>query len=41
MGRRKCAWTAAEEAMWDAVYDRTAAARDEAVKRGRIQLMKK
>ena len=41
MSRRKCVWTAAEEAMWDAIYERTAAPRDEAIKRGRIQAMKK
>jgi UDP-N-acetylglucosamine diphosphorylase/glucosamine-1-phosphate N-acetyltransferase len=35
MTRRKCLWTAAEEAMWDAVFEITAPVRDEAIKRGR------
>jgi len=33
MGRRKCQWTEADEALWDAVYDITAAEREEAVER--------
>jgi len=41
MSRRGSQWTPAEEAMWEAVYERTAPPRDEAIKRGRIQLMKK
>jgi UDP-N-acetylglucosamine diphosphorylase/glucosamine-1-phosphate N-acetyltransferase len=35
MSRRKCQWTDAEHAMWDAVFDMTAPERDEAIKRGR------
>jgi hypothetical protein len=35
MSRRKRQWTADEEAMWDAVYELTATARDEAIKKGR------
>ena len=35
MGRRKCQWTAADEAMWDEIFELTAPARDEAVKKGR------
>ena len=40
MGRRKRAWTAAEQAMWDAIYELTAGPRDEAVRRGRKALVK-
>jgi UDP-N-acetylglucosamine diphosphorylase/glucosamine-1-phosphate N-acetyltransferase len=35
MSRRDGEWTAAEQALWDAVFERTAPARREAVKRGR------
>ena len=35
MGRRKCAWTPADEAMWDEVFEMTAPARDEAIRKGR------
>jgi len=35
MGRRKLSWTAAEEAMWNEVYQMTAPERGEAVKKGR------
>jgi UDP-N-acetylglucosamine diphosphorylase/glucosamine-1-phosphate N-acetyltransferase len=35
MGRRKCQWTEAEEAMWTEVFNMTAPARSEAVKKGR------
>jgi hypothetical protein len=35
MGRRKCQWTPAEEAMWNDIYQQTAPARIEAVKKGR------
>ncbi|MBN1344279.1 MAG: hypothetical protein JXQ73_16450 [Phycisphaerae bacterium] len=35
MQRRKQAWTAATEAMWEAIYELTAAERNEAIKRGR------
>jgi hypothetical protein len=34
MSRRKCAWTAQEEAMWEAIFELTALERDEAIKRG-------
>ncbi len=34
MSRRNCLWTEAEEKMWDAVYELTAAARDAAIRRG-------
>ena len=40
MSRRKCQWTAAEEAMWDAIFEITAPARDEAVKKGRRAMMR-
>lgn len=40
MGRRGCRWTAAQEAMWEAVFELTAPARDEAVKKGRKAMMK-
>lgn len=35
MGRRKCQWTPAEEAMWDHVFEMTKPTRDEAIRRGR------
>jgi hypothetical protein len=35
MGRRKVAWTAAQEQMWDEVFQLTAPARAEAVRKGR------
>jgi UDP-N-acetylglucosamine diphosphorylase/glucosamine-1-phosphate N-acetyltransferase len=35
MGRRKCRWTEADEALWDEVFRITAAERDEAVQKGR------
>ncbi len=38
MGRRKCQWTPAQEAMWDEVFKITAPVRDELVKRGRRKL---
>jgi UDP-N-acetylglucosamine diphosphorylase/glucosamine-1-phosphate N-acetyltransferase len=38
MGRRKWAWTAADEAMWDEIFQLTAGPRTEAVKRGRRAL---
>jgi len=41
MGRRRIQWTPAQEAMWDAVFDLTAPQRDEAVRRGRRQLLHK
>jgi len=41
MGRRKCEWTAAEEAMWDTIFEITAPEREEAIRRGRRQTLKK
>jgi UDP-N-acetylglucosamine diphosphorylase/glucosamine-1-phosphate N-acetyltransferase len=41
MGRRKCRWSAAEQAMWDAVFEMTAPQRDEAVRRGRKKMLRK
>ncbi len=38
MGRRKCPWTPAHEAMWDEIYELTKQSRDKALKRGRIAL---
>jgi len=38
MGRRKRQWTAAQEQMWDEVFQLTAPVRNEAVKRGRRAL---
>jgi UDP-N-acetylglucosamine diphosphorylase / glucose-1-phosphate thymidylyltransferase / UDP-N-acetylgalactosamine diphosphorylase / glucosamine-1-phosphate N-acetyltransferase / galactosamine-1-phosphate N-acetyltransferase len=35
MSRRNCAWTAADEALWDAVYEMTAPIRDEAIRKRR------
>ncbi|HUT58492.1 MAG TPA: putative sugar nucleotidyl transferase [Phycisphaerae bacterium] len=35
MGRRKRQWTEADQSMWDAVFDLTAPARTEAIRRGR------
>jgi UDP-N-acetylglucosamine diphosphorylase/glucosamine-1-phosphate N-acetyltransferase len=35
MSRRKCQWTDADAALWDAVFKLTAPERDEAVKKGR------
>jgi UDP-N-acetylglucosamine diphosphorylase/glucosamine-1-phosphate N-acetyltransferase len=40
MGRRKCEWTPATEAMWDAVFEMTATVRNEAIKKGRRTLLK-
>lgn len=40
MSRRKCRWTEADRAMWDAVFAMTAGPRDEAVKKGRRAMMK-
>ena len=34
MGRRQCVWTEADALLWDAVFQMTAPARDEAVRRG-------
>ena len=35
MGRRKCPWTEADEAMWNAVYEITAEEREEAIERSK------
>jgi len=40
MGRRRQKWTPAQEAMWEAIFEMTAPARDEAVKKGRKAMMK-
>jgi UDP-N-acetylglucosamine diphosphorylase/glucosamine-1-phosphate N-acetyltransferase len=40
MSRRGCQWTDADQAMWDAVFELTAPARNEAVRRGRIAMAK-
>ena len=40
MSRRKLVWTAAEEAMWDAVFEMTAPVRLKAVKQGRRTMRK-
>lgn len=39
MGRRKCEWSAAEEAMWDTVFEMTAPARNRAIKKGRRTML--
>ncbi|MCK4851228.1 MAG: hypothetical protein KAT11_07750, partial [Phycisphaerae bacterium] len=41
MGRRQCQWTPAEEEMWDAIFEITAPVRDEAIRRGRRQMLSK
>lgn len=41
MSRRKMEWTAAEQAMWDAIFELTAPQRDEAIKKGRRQMIQK
>jgi UDP-N-acetylglucosamine diphosphorylase/glucosamine-1-phosphate N-acetyltransferase len=40
MGRRKCEWTPAMEAMWNAVFEMTAPVRKKAIKKGRRTLLK-
>ena len=40
MGRRKCEWTPAMEAMWDTVFEMTAPERNKAIKKGRMTLVK-
>lgn len=40
MSRRGCKWTAAEQAMWDAIFEMTAQVRNEAVRRGRKAMFK-
>jgi len=39
MSRRGCEWSAAERAMWDAVFEATAPARNKAIKKGRRTLL--
>ena len=41
MSRRKKEWTAADQAMWDAIFELTAPQRDEAIRRGRRHLIQK
>ena len=41
MSRRKCKWTEAEEAMWEAIYEMTAPGRDKAIIKGRRKMLKK
>ena len=41
MSRRGRDWTAAQKAMWDAVFEMTAGVRDPAIKRGRKAMMRK
>lgn len=38
MSRRGCQWTDADQALWDAVFELSAPARNEAVRRGRIAM---
>jgi len=40
MERRGCTWTAADEAMWDHVFEMTRARRDELIKKGRRAIRK-
>jgi len=40
MSRREKEWTDADEAMWDAVYDLTATVRNEAIRKGRRQMVR-
>lgn len=40
MSRRKCQWTEADEAMWNSIFDLTATSRDEAIRKGRKNMMK-
>jgi UDP-N-acetylglucosamine diphosphorylase/glucosamine-1-phosphate N-acetyltransferase len=40
MSRRGCEWTAAEEAMWDAIFEMTAPPRNDAVRKGRKAMLK-
>jgi hypothetical protein len=35
MDRRKCAWTPELETMWNTIFELTAPARNEAIKKGR------
>ncbi len=40
MSRRGCRWTAAQEALWEAIFELTDPNRDEAVKKGRKAMLK-
>jgi hypothetical protein len=40
MGRRGCRWSDADQAMWEEIFEMTAPARNEAVRRGRIAMAK-
>jgi UDP-N-acetylglucosamine diphosphorylase/glucosamine-1-phosphate N-acetyltransferase len=40
MSRRKCTWTPEEQATWEAIFELTAPARDEAIKKGRRAMQK-
>jgi len=40
MDRRGCAWTAADEAMWDAVFELSKARREDLIKKGRRAMTK-
>ena len=40
MARRGCKWTAADEVLWDAVYDLSRARRDELIQKGRRAMRK-
>jgi UDP-N-acetylglucosamine diphosphorylase/glucosamine-1-phosphate N-acetyltransferase len=40
-GRRKQVWTEDEQAMWESIYELTSPQRDEAIKKGRRQMMMK
>jgi len=40
MSRRKCEWTPAMEAMWNAVFEMTASVRNKAIQKGRRTLLK-
>ena len=39
MGRRNCKWTAAEEDMWNSIFEMTSPERKEAVKKGRRAML--
>ena len=41
MSRRKCQWTEAEQAMWDVIFELTSPARDDAIRKGRKQMLRK
>jgi UDP-N-acetylglucosamine diphosphorylase/glucosamine-1-phosphate N-acetyltransferase len=40
MARRKCQWTDVDERLWDAIFQVTAPQREEALKRGRRQMLR-